>query len=251
MAKAPYFHFYYEDFLSGVKYFNTEEIGAYILLLIYQWEFNYVVIDEKSIKKITKISKKKCEKVLEKFIETSPGKFQNLRLEIEREKYVKFINKQCSNGSKGGRPSKNENPKETQKKPNNNPDINPDINPEKPTARNSYSNTDVLLPITHNSEDTNVSKAHAPELKAVEEIFWQMGVTDKGPAMHFFGHYEARGWCTESGVPLGTSARALKGLVMAWVNNPIASKQTTAAPVSAAAAAYQTNYNPNDPKYRD
>ena len=66
-SKPPYFKFYVQDFLSGVKDFTAEETGAYILLLCEQWDKRFVKKDEKFIKKVAKISQKKQKKVLEKF----------------------------------------------------------------------------------------------------------------------------------------------------------------------------------------
>ena len=37
MNGLPYFAFYANDFVGGVKLFTTEEVGAYMLLLCYQW----------------------------------------------------------------------------------------------------------------------------------------------------------------------------------------------------------------------
>ena len=240
MAKAPYFKFYPQDFLTGVLDYTAEEIGAYILLLIYQWDKGFVPSDQKKIKGICKISEKKFQKILEKFTETSAGKLQNLRLETERKKVTDFYNKQAEKASKGGRPPQNKNPRQTHGK----------TIEEKPTGNPSLSQpepytTNVVLSEPE-PKDTNVSRAHTPTLQQVQEMFWQMGVQDDAAAQHFFGHYEARGWCTDQGTPF----KSIKGLVMSWMNNPIASKQVTAAP-SPAVAAYQQSYNPLDPKYRD
>jgi uncharacterized protein YdaU (DUF1376 family) len=46
MAKAPpSFDFYYNDFLGGVTHLTSEEIGCYLLLLIYQWQNGYIPND--------------------------------------------------------------------------------------------------------------------------------------------------------------------------------------------------------------
>lgn len=98
--KSPAFQFYVQDFLSGVKFFTTEETGAYILLLCEQWDSGFIENNEKILKKITGISQKKLIKVLEKF-DIIENKFINKRLEEERVKKEDFLIR----ASKGGQES--------------------------------------------------------------------------------------------------------------------------------------------------
>jgi uncharacterized protein YdaU (DUF1376 family) len=53
ITKSPAFQLYVQDFLSGVKFFSTEETGAYILLLCEQWDSGFIENNEKIFKKIT------------------------------------------------------------------------------------------------------------------------------------------------------------------------------------------------------
>ena len=99
--KSPAFQLYVQDFLSGVKLFTTEEVGAYILLLIEQWDTGYIQNDAKYLKKITGISAKKLQKILKKFQETEKGVFKNIRLEQERLKQIEWRNKSSMGGKKG------------------------------------------------------------------------------------------------------------------------------------------------------
>ena len=133
MNKPPAFQFYAQDFLTGVMYLTNEEIGIYIKMLAKQWTDG-------------KIPKKRLgflvgldwdnfsDELKEKFTDLGPHIF-NERLEKEREKKQKFIDKQAENGKKGGRPKaakplkskdktqtkpnplNNQNPNESQKKP--------------------------------------------------------------------------------------------------------------------------------------
>lgn len=91
-TKSPAFQFYVQDFLSGVKFFSAEETGAYILLLCEQWDSGFIENNEKILKKITGISPKKLQKVLEKF-EKKENKFINKRLHEEKVKREEFITK--------------------------------------------------------------------------------------------------------------------------------------------------------------
>lgn len=89
VIKGPYYPLYTSDFLEGTLLFNATEVGAYTLLLIYQWHNGFIPNDEKSIKKITKISQKKLKKVLEKFTQNENGNLINERVEKERSKFAK------------------------------------------------------------------------------------------------------------------------------------------------------------------
>lgn len=115
---APAFQFYAQDFLTGVMYLTNEEIGIYIKMLAKQWTDK-------------KIPKKRLgflvglewdsfsDELKSKFVDN--GEYLvNARLEIERDKKIRFLEKQKENGKKGGRPSKKDkpkNPNKTQKKP--------------------------------------------------------------------------------------------------------------------------------------
>lgn len=92
--KGPAFQFYYLRFLSGVKHFTAEETGAYLLLLIEQWDAGFISMEPKFLKKITGISSKKLQKVVKKFTEVETGKFQNEVLEEIRKDKAEFSLKQ-------------------------------------------------------------------------------------------------------------------------------------------------------------
>jgi len=83
---SPTFQFYVQRFLSGVRHFSAEETGAYILLLCEQWDNGWIDISDKFLKKITGISSKKLQKVIEKFEIGADGYYRNMVMETEREK---------------------------------------------------------------------------------------------------------------------------------------------------------------------
>ena len=106
MSKEPIpsFSFYAQDFLTGVSFLTNEEIGIYIKLLCKQWTDG-------------KIPKKRLGLFIgqewDALSEELKLKFNDLgeyvaneRLEIERAKKIRFLEKQKHNGSKGGRPRK-------------------------------------------------------------------------------------------------------------------------------------------------
>ena len=222
--KSPYFKFYVSDFLQGTRHFSAEEVGAYVLLLCEQWDAGFVENDEEILKKISRISKKKRQKVDKKFQETSPGQLKNNRLEIEREKYIEFSNKQASNGSKGGRRKAETNPtlkpNESQKEPNANPTLKP--NESLPLSLSGNTN---VLPMSL-SKETNVSvTARTPELsiargdhwptwQAVQEFFMHQNA-DPEAALRFFNRFEGLGWM--HGI---TPIRKWQSFANNWIADP-------------------------------
>lgn len=110
--KDPAIVFYTSDFMVGVSNLTMEERGQYITLLCLQHQLGHL-----SKKTIQLNVPNATEDVLNKFIVDSDGNYYNVRLENEIIKRLKFIEHQRENGKKGGRPKKEENPKETQKKP--------------------------------------------------------------------------------------------------------------------------------------
>lgn len=101
-TKSPAFQLYVQDFLSGVKFFSAEETGAYILLLCEQWDSGFIEDNDKILKKITGISPKKLQKVLEKF-EKKDKKLINFRLDQERIKREDFLSKASKAGGESAR----------------------------------------------------------------------------------------------------------------------------------------------------
>ena len=102
MAKSPAFQFYVQDFLSGVKFFSAEETGAYILLLCEQWDSGFIENNDKILRKITGISSKKLQKVVEKF-EIIDNKLINKRLDEEKSKRLLFIDRASEGGKESAR----------------------------------------------------------------------------------------------------------------------------------------------------
>ena len=105
MSKDPAFLFYSSDFLSGVVDLTMEERGQYITLLCLQHQKGR--LSEKTIRlSLGNVSVD----VLKKFQTDSEGFFFNNRLEEEIEKRIKFTESRRNNGSRGGRPKKEEKP---------------------------------------------------------------------------------------------------------------------------------------------
>jgi len=123
MAKDPAFLFYPNDYMGGTLGMTLEEKGAYMELLILQFNKGHFTI-EQAKKLLNGSFERLWEVVKEKFVEDETHGFFNERLEEEKNKRKKFNIKQKERGSKGGRPKKN--PDETRTKPGGYKNDNPD-----------------------------------------------------------------------------------------------------------------------------
>lgn len=83
MAELDWFPLYWQRFLLGTRDFTTEEVGAYFLLLLHEWDKGFLPENDKELKKISGISVKKLQNVLKKFKKID-GKLYNSALEIIR-----------------------------------------------------------------------------------------------------------------------------------------------------------------------
>jgi uncharacterized protein YdaU (DUF1376 family) len=102
MSKDPAFLFYVNDYLGGTMGFTIEMHGAYLLMLLYQ--FNNGPFEESA----AKIIGENWEKIKCKFKKTDSGLFYNERLKIEIEKRRSYSASRSKNI--GGRWDKNNKP---------------------------------------------------------------------------------------------------------------------------------------------
>jgi uncharacterized protein YdaU (DUF1376 family) len=85
-----WFPLYWRRFLLGTAKMKAEEIGAYMLLLIHQWEKCFVPLDEAEIEEIAKLPVKKLSRVLKKFSRTEDGYQNEFLEEVRAEQYTKL-----------------------------------------------------------------------------------------------------------------------------------------------------------------
>ncbi len=97
-----WFPLYWQRFLLGTIDMNAEQVGAYFLLLLYEWDHGYVPTDEAAIRKICRIPRKNLERVLKKFERIGDKYFNNTLEEIRREVAEK-IAKRSDSGRKAAK----------------------------------------------------------------------------------------------------------------------------------------------------
>lgn len=90
MSKSPAFQFYPHDFLAGrVATYSLEEVGAYSLLLAFDWSLNGLPLEPERLAKLCRVSSRKFLAIWDTIGEQFPvvGTVRhNPRLQLEREK---------------------------------------------------------------------------------------------------------------------------------------------------------------------
>jgi len=102
MAKDPAFLFYTGDFSTGTQFFDDEQLGKYMRLLMAQHQHGHL-----SEKQMLHICKSYDKDIFIKFIQDDNGMFFNRRLDEEIFKRKKYTDSRSNNKS-GRKASKNE-----------------------------------------------------------------------------------------------------------------------------------------------
>lgn len=116
LKNENWFKFYYQRILVSCKGWRDDEFGAYVKLLIHQFDNGFVPDDEKELKKIITSHKKNWQLLKKKFPEVEPGKLMNDVMRIVRDEFDLKKVKGKEYGLTGGRPKK-ENPTLSKKEP--------------------------------------------------------------------------------------------------------------------------------------
>lgn len=111
MSKAPAMPMYWDAYLADTTHLTTEEHGAYMLLLAAMWRRNaWVPDDDKDNARILGLTTAKWRKIKARLMETvsgfcvEDGKITQEKLKKTWENTQEKIDKNRSNGAKGGRP---------------------------------------------------------------------------------------------------------------------------------------------------
>lgn len=107
LKKDHWFKFYYHRIIVSCAGWKDDEFGAFIKLLIHQFDKGFVPNDEKELKRIITSYNKNWPLLKTKFKEDN-GKLMNHVMKIVRDDYMSKQEKNKENGGKGGRPKKTE-----------------------------------------------------------------------------------------------------------------------------------------------
>lgn len=97
MAKNPVLPLYYNDINSSTEHWSDEEFGAYMRLLIHQWDKGFIPDDHTRLRRIADTAKKHWKILKQKFVKGEDGLLRNTRMEEVREDRIKHTNKQKEN----------------------------------------------------------------------------------------------------------------------------------------------------------
>jgi uncharacterized protein YdaU (DUF1376 family) len=101
MNKSPAFQLYVQDFLVGTMHMSAEQVGAYILLLLYQWDKGMVPTNKDKLAGIARCEVETIEFIIDKFPKGEDGLLRNKRLELIREEQIANREKRRKSGLAG------------------------------------------------------------------------------------------------------------------------------------------------------
>lgn len=234
MEGLHHFKFMYQRFLTSTLGWKEEEQGAYMRLLIVQFDQGGIPADLDAIGAISPVARKIWSKKLKgKFKHVNPdGTLFNKVMAGVREDAIKAYESSVVNGQKGGRPKKpngkppgseNNNPKETGRFSTGNREGNP--NERQPETSNHIDtlkegksvNTPADLLKSNLFKQPNI-----PTLELVKAVFRREGGTDE-MAQKFFDNNEATGWFFK-GSAITNFTNLVPGFITNWKHNEVKNK---------------------------
>ena len=169
MAKDPAFLFYPGDYVSGTMGMTFEEKGAYMDLLMLQFNRGHM-----NTHMIQHTIGHLWEQVKCKFIQDDEGLWYNVRLDIEKEKRKTFTESRRNNI-----------------KPKNKPKEEPSYE----THMNSHMKPHMENVNENINKDININKSKCKFEEALEYFSIRLGTEQgKTEAQKFFNYYESNGW---------------------------------------------------------
>lgn len=91
LKKLHWFPVYYERFLLGTTTFSSEEVGAYFLLLMEQWDKGFIPNNPREIARISRTEHEKLTQVLSKFTKKGKKLFNAVLEQIREEQTGKKL----------------------------------------------------------------------------------------------------------------------------------------------------------------
>lgn len=244
-GNPPAFQLYADDFVAGTMNMDPEEVGAYILLLCYQWTHDDMPTDMQRLARISRVSEHDFAHIWESTLKEKflgPGG-TNPRLQSLKEERLAYIEKQASNGRLGGRPK---NPPLssglTQTKAKANPNesspvssllspVSSSQSPEKKIAPKRRARSRAKPPSEQDTSDRKAVYAHfeasyfeaygkdyshagAKDGALLKRIVSKLGKGDLGEIRERIDRAFADDWLRERGIDLGTISSAWAKLVV-------------------------------------
>jgi uncharacterized protein YdaU (DUF1376 family) len=185
MAKGDfYFPLYYHRLLTATIGWKDEEFGAYVRLLIAQFDQGVLPGDLEELKRIAPSAKKNWKLLSKKFQDDGKGGLINSPMNDIRESINKQKEKNFENGKKGGRPKPKDNRTVSQKEP----DGSISLTQTKPITIDNiqYTNEREPPPILYSIE-------HCLELAINDDRWFRKNKTNRKELQEFNDLLERRG----------------------------------------------------------
>jgi hypothetical protein len=98
---GPFIPLYYGDFIGGTMSFGADEVGAYLLLICYQWQNGSIENDPEAIERIARCEYGRLQRVLRKFKPDGNGGLVNERCEQIRQERGRYMDAKRRAGELG------------------------------------------------------------------------------------------------------------------------------------------------------
>lgn len=214
MAKGDYyFPLYYKQLLTSTIGWKDDEFGAYVRLLIHQFDKGSIPSDISELALLAPSIKKNKDRVLKKFKDNGNGELINeVMNEIYHDVQLKKA-KNSDNGKKGGRPKQNQTVSET--KPNG---FENETEMKAILINNNKESIESTGPPAFDLSRSNLGRQPIIPTKAqVWEAISGAGGT-KEMAKSFFDKHEATGWYVNNSPVVNYTALAQR-FVANWKEN--------------------------------
>lgn len=208
---------YYQRLLTSTTGWTDEQFGAYLRLLIYQYDRGSIPNDPKIIKKIAPKAIKNWKVFESKFEQNSLGELINPVMDEIRKKNVFKSVTNSENGSKGGRPKSD---RLEEEKPNGYENESERLSETKPIPLtiNQQPIRESTIPVGENAHDFKNSNLFRKPVIPTKQQVWEVFSKNNGTkemAKAFYEKYESTGWFIHGSPVVNYVALASK-FITAW-----------------------------------
>lgn len=216
--KMHYFEFHFQKIISATKGWKDDEFGAYVRLLMEQFDRGYIPDDPEEIARLITTFKKNWPRLQKKFIEPSePGQLRNTFMCCIRAEAHEKSAKNAENGAKGGKAKKanaTANGTAFAKRTGKRIDSQPVTSNQEPvyTPEEGESNTRADLSGSNLYRQPNI-----PSWELVKSVFIGQGGTEE-MAKKFFDDYQSTDWYRKNS-PIKNFVPLVSGYIANWNTN--------------------------------
>jgi len=213
---GPSMPFFVDDFIGGTMHMGADEVGAYILLLLHQWNNGIIEDDQQAIERVARCEYSRLSRVLRKFERTMDGHLQNRKCEdvrVHRAAYIEDQKRKSWAGVQARKQPVGQPAGQPVGQPTGEPTVNPsNSNSNSNTITNSISKREegASAP-TRPPENTENASINSPSFESCIEIAAAIGM-DQRQVEEFHAYYDSQGWKKGN----GQSITNIRSAMTAW-----------------------------------